>query len=1205
LPAPDPGHKNKFTTKAEAYGLDIEDPDTPDIMMEMAGPADDAFNAISEMDLGAEDIGGEPDISDLAMDDLPSIDDEYGGILDANEPDTASAYVRQHTRKLDDKAAQGRGIIGTLMDGLQWWENARVGVVRGALGLQSARPVKFKNQTFEDMLVNDFGMEKSGITTAAAFLADTVMAPETYLSFGLSTVGKGARLGQNAVKGIFRELPLSGNAFLKKDGSLIINELGRRELREMAENAAIEQFGEDVIKKNASEAEAFMREFILKEQEKIVPQLASANDKLSRMNKIGLTHKGAVIFRQEVGDRLAGKFTPDVLEKGLAKEIVAQTEDEVLGVLDDIATSAKIVDDAVAGRFLDKKTGEISKGLIDAGGIKVYVPFTKIERTIVSGEKIKNIVNSSGLPGWLSRQASAGTLVGRSAEYLDARWFDMKTYARKTFGGNALNITDEAIEQRLKVAAVDGYEYAERVAQRGVKISDQMLAENAETFIFNLSKHASQAARKHYEKVVGEEIGFFKELSGEQKVKFVKAMVGHLNVERGRGVKADFDITKMVDDPVVQKKINEWKARSPQLAEEAGLTVDEHYANYLPFLNKGAVDSYIRKAKDGKILGDRLRLAERDYLIEAKTRGEQVYKSPAALVTALRSQIMVGNIRDEIVMKTAREFGKVFNNPFEARRQGYISIMGEAEETARWELLSRKTQNVAKGLAKELGTDSVNKIYIPNRVHKSLQENKYLQRYSIPLVTAFTNKLKYHLTVPFPAFTARNAISNTVLNAANIGLHAVSPKKNKMAIDAILGRNLDNMITNDAGEKFTLGQLLDDAKSRGLIGDAIHDMPKALMSPNESFAAKAKAAVWALNPLAERGYWGRMMQHMSRSVENQARFTNYLYWRMAGLDGKFSAQQALDTLFDYGKVTKAESVIKHLIPFYSFSRNNIENNWKLFKQRPGVIAGRMKFWNHFGPNEEEFKNLPDWAKKKFTLAAGKMIYSFGADPLEDISELTSGAAAWVGRVHPAIKYMVESGLDKDAFAGRRMVEFNRANELGFILNAAKGRGITRGVPGAQTLAQSVAEWLDLRRADDRVVANPTKLHIMRSLFTSRYLSTLGLASKEDVDMSMKLARILTGATALTPNDPFFIYLNNVKTVKDLGVDRLVGQGMFTGGDFPRANKSAFKNPVKRTAANKLMRELFERARESGYSIDEERVHRTVEKIEKLSSIERP
>jgi len=382
------------------------------------------------------------------------------------------------------------------------------------------------------------------------------------------------------------------------------------------------------------------------------------------------------------------------------------------------------------------------------------------------------------------------------------------------------------------------------------------------------------------------------------------------------------------------------------------------------------------------------------------------------------------------------------------------------------------------------------------------------------------NVYKKYLTAVFPGFHIRNSISNVALNSLDVGLSALNPISHYTANRALIGGK--GKVTTKLGESYTYGQLKELMKRHSVTksgfyeGEARDMFDDKLSKTLTAKGLKAKGGKVIGAPF-KGGY------KVGSMIENEARALNFITNLKKGLSPEDAAKRTKQFLFDYDNLSQFEkNVMRTAIPFYTFTRKNLELQLKMLVKKPGATAAQLKAIRGFGEpiSEDEKGMVPDFIReqlgvKKGVDKYGRPIYYSGLGlPIEETMQKLSGDRLknFMGMLSPIIKVPIEKTTGKDIFREKDIKDINKADDIAYLVEK---------LPGEQQRRASM--WLDLRPKEKSVyvkgekvgtkvawTADPQKLWLLRQLPTSRLQTTLGYVGNEEMSDKQKLMKILTG-----------------------------------------------------------------------------------------------
>lgn len=338
--------------------------------------------------------------------------------------------------------------------------------------------------------------------------------------------------------------------------------------------------------------------------------------------------------------------------------------------------------------------------------------------------------------------------------------------------------------------------------------------------------------------------------------------------------------------------------------------------------------------------------------------------------------------------------------------------------------------------------------------------------------------VKANLTVFWPAFHARNAMSNQMLKVM-AGMNP-GPKFASLWVDAVklrrFSRNPAKFDSQLRTMKFTNGmdghQMLEVMRrSRALDGSSMHREFPGLFPTNRQKVKQSvlKTPVRAYRKAAQAG------SGTAGFIEDTDKIHMILWSLDEGLDEISAAERAIATLFDYGDVTSFEqNVFKRLFPFYSWSRKSIPSSLRSIAMNPGRLSAFTKLLDGIAvddPIPEEL--LPNYVQDQFGVPVRiddngdpEFFLLESWVPFFELNKIPlSGQGLFdefMAMLTPILKIPLEQGINKSFFFKQEITRFEgeKTEWLGF-----KGRFTKR-----QRHALSVIRALN--EADNIIRATP-------------------------------------------------------------------------------------------------------------------------------------
>jgi len=373
---------------------------------------------------------------------------------------------------------------------------------------------------------------------------------------------------------------------------------------------------------------------------------------------------------------------------------------------------------------------------------------------------------------------------------------------------------------------------------------------------------------------------------------------------------------------------------------------------------------------------------------------------------------------------------------------------------------------------------------------------------------------KKNVTAIFPAFHTRNAYGG-MFNNWLAGVKLLDYKLSEKAL-----RGSDDIMTTDIGVEYSLGQLKDLAYKFGVLGqpgemdvvrEAGDEMGKLIASTKPGMKGVAKRAQLAVSEAP---------RFALETVENRVRLPLFIRKVKQGLSPEDAVKDVYKFHFDYipttGLTPFERNVMRRLMPFYTWTRNNIPLQMEQMMKQPGKYANIEKTRRAMFDSDEgeDWKELPDWMRESFSFPAPDFINNFKEDaaedmwisldlPLADIGQLpitSEGIRKISSGLTPFLKFPLERYFNKNMFFGGEIYNPDLPREL-------QTKNVTSAL---KALPAPLKKYLNFQQITYRDWSTPDgeikfkdtyqmdarKLHLIRS-FLGRYYSTISGVADED------------------------------------------------------------------------------------------------------------
>ena len=540
----------------------------------------------------------------------------------------------------------------------------------------------------------------------------------------------------------------------------------------------------------------------------------------------------------------------------------------------------------------------------------------------------------------------------------------------------------------------------------------------------------------------------------------------------------------------------------------------EDYVTHI-YKDKKKARQYINFMKTG-VRGNKTKYAKERVIptiAEAERLGLKPEKDISNILTARMMASQKAIREQDLLRSVAGSFGKGKKGLYKKPTQMLADDLVEYTSKEFKGLMIPRT--IAEDLAK-IGKQTIN----------NEELNMFLRGYD-----AIQNFFKGSVTSLFPAFHGRNFLSNVAQNALDIGIKVLDPIFNAKTLNILRGGKGE--FATDLGRKYSYDELNKIMKEKGILGspgarDVTETVKQKLEKVTKQTVGKQIGRQFTTQALPFRA--GRTV---GSAIENHARALNFLANIKRGFNVDDAAVRTKQFLFDYDNLSDMEkTVMKRAIPFYTWTRKNIELQGKTLMKRPGVIGAELKT-QRLGERDkaEDRKKLPEWIADKLAIKIG----SKSASALLTGKAQKSGLNYYLSNMGTPIENFfnnIPQGISKkdivdylnkvgsqSAFVPKYITElatghdFFRQNQVKENITATEYATMPKLIKDFLELKEVKIDYTDNKGRKvkySKWVGNPYKIHFIRSLPTSRFVSTAGSMSDENMTTLGKLIKNTTG-----------------------------------------------------------------------------------------------
>lgn len=552
-------------------------------------------------------------------------------------------------------------------------------------------------------------------------------------------------------------------------------------------------------------------------------------------------------------------------------------------------------------------------------------------------------------------------------------------------------------------------------------------------------------------------------------------------------------------DPLVQKTIGEQSARSQRFAEQAG--IQDPYEIYFPSLKKDNLKNFFENSRSLRVGSEGYKKEFRNLLTD-----EELVRNPAEAFAKREFEIVKDNLVRKELRTAIRDFGKpvdAFASEEEALKAGFklvkekgmfgkaVGYLPEADKKFLDNMISPEFTTI-DAIARATGFDAVSALF------------------------------KRSVTGLFAPFHVRNYVSGNLQNFEVLGAAALNPKNiaagQKLAYKIAKGEKFGN---DKMGKAFKAFEDRFGTSSSYIADIADATRPGRFSDSGSKFGLDKAGVIKTIKTagLSSEGIPFKTARTIGNYIESQQKATAFITALGQGKTTKEALDLAARSGFDYRALTPFESkVLRRVIPFYSFTRKNIELQLRTLGENPQRINQIISTLENLqgGLSQEEYDKLPDYAKEQFVRKFGvneqglpEVSVGFGT-PIEAFSVLfgsdrptRGGFSDTIRRtaatLNPIFKLPLERAFNRDFFRDRPLDEVVEATEY------------AKAPEWVKDFLQATPVEKKNKDGTRRTVynANPFRLQLLRNLPTTRGATYMSAIFGDASDTS-KIFNAVTG-----------------------------------------------------------------------------------------------
>lgn len=318
---------------------------------------------------------------------------------------------------------------------------------------------------------------------------------------------------------------------------------------------------------------------------------------------------------------------------------------------------------------------------------------------------------------------------------------------------------------------------------------------------------------------------------------------------------------------------------------------------------------------------------------------------------------------------------------------------------------------------------------------KAIKDMEYKQKNAVLKIYDKANNMFKSQAIFSVGFHSRNGIQNVIASYTKAGVNLLDPKKNKEAIDILRYKagNLKEMTKEFGG--YNVDEILLQAEKSGIFETEVKNefvkegVNEFLKGKTDKLKPKKTPLIKKANPFSTDFVGYKASMKLGGLIEEEAKIVNIITHLESGLDLSDAIELTKNALFDYSELTQFESkVMKRVMPFYTFMRNNIPSQIDNFANHGARMQRVERFYNKASEKNETDRERalrPDYLDGMLSIGNQKFV-NFG-QATDDLKKLTNPLEMASG-LNPVIKTPIELMFNKQMYSGYDISRYDKPSE---------------------------------------------------------------------------------------------------------------------------------------------------------------------------------
>jgi hypothetical protein len=353
----------------------------------------------------------------------------------------------------------------------------------------------------------------------------------------------------------------------------------------------------------------------------------------------------------------------------------------------------------------------------------------------------------------------------------------------------------------------------------------------------------------------------------------------------------------------------------------------------------------------------------------------------------------------------------------EMTEKGYKLLTNREAQAIGVKDIIKTTDDVAEGAEEVVKKGSLEKIAIHQDLYDLLKESpRFSQREAVNRAVEMTNVVTNIFKTLYTSLVPKHYFNNLVGNVFNNTMAGVGASSYYQA-----GKIMQKMRSGTLTAKEQ--KLVDFALDEGILNQtSFADLvrPEILRKGNrrvdEKYASFYNKIDTLNQKIVDNAVAKKMRQYVGDPSDNITRLAHYIHIYNSTRSVKLASESVRKHLFNYNEITGADRLVKVVLPFWNWMKNNIPLQITKFVTEPRIAAQWQRIQEEsFG--QDNVENYPGYIQEGFMkMPWGQQTFYNPRVPVQDLTQLADPLKTPLNALTPVAKMPLEFFFNRQIFS---------------------------------------------------------------------------------------------------------------------------------------------------------------------------------------------